>query len=116
MRFFLVILLAVFMASANAGTGLPAPCHSDFNVHASVDGQVHDEPLAGTGDIRAVSRRAEDDTRLMIAMKEPASGRLEAFTSQHVGDELVVVCGGETVWRARITAPFGDRFEIRLGD
>lgn len=114
MRYAIAILFALFVGTASAQTGLPAPCDSDFNVHAQADGQPDREALVDKNGIRGVSRRAEDSDRLMIALTDSAAERMRRFTSDHVGEELVVVCEGKSVWRARITAAFGDRFEIRL--
>jgi preprotein translocase subunit SecD len=111
-----MVLLALFVHTASAQTGLPAPCDSDFAVHHFVDGQAANEALADAGDIDRVSERAEDSSRLMIALTPNAAERMESFTSRNIGEQLVVVCGGEQVWRARINATFGKRFEIGLGD
>ncbi|MDZ7790939.1 MAG: hypothetical protein U5L08_10700 [Xanthomonadales bacterium] len=114
MRIVIAILFALSIGSATAETGLPAPCASDFNVHAYADGQPVGEAVVNESAIRSVSRRAEDSERLMIALTEPAAAQMKKFTGEHIGEELVVICDGESVWRARIKATFGERFEIRL--
>ncbi len=114
MRTVIAILFALFIVPATAETGLPAPCSADFNIHAYVDGQPDGEALVDASGVRGVSRRAEDSERLMIALTEPAAASMKAFTSDNIGEQLVVVCDGESVWRARINSAFGDRFEIRM--
>ncbi|NBB92794.1 MAG: hypothetical protein GVY32_06485 [Gammaproteobacteria bacterium] len=116
MRILTIALLALCIQTASAQTGLPAPCGSDFAVHAYVEGQASNDALVDGDDIQGVSRRAEDGSRLMISLENPAAERMKAFTSSNIGEELVVVCQGDTVWKARIASTFGGRFEIRLDE
>lgn len=116
MRVIAIALFALFVHTANAETGLPAPCDSDFALHHYVDGHAAEETLVDAGDIQRVSERAEDSSRLMIALTPTAADRMKSFTGQNIGEEIVVVCGDETVWKARIAEAFGERFEISLGD
>jgi preprotein translocase subunit SecD len=114
MRTLIAIGLALMIGTASAQTGLPAPCNADFDVHAYDEADGPTQLLVDERNITHVSRRAEDASRLMIALDESGAERMRAFTRENIGEQMVVLCEGERVWRAEIAAEFGERFEIRL--
>jgi len=114
MRFLIAISLSVFMSTASAQTGLPAPCDTDFGVYPEVEGQPAENALVDASHVSRTSRRAEDESKMMIALDETGAERMREYTRENIGEKMIVTCDGKAIWRARIAAEFGDRFEIRF--
>lgn len=114
MKTLIAIGLAAFMSAATTQTGLPAPCDDDFGVHPYDAGQPAPQALVDESHVSQTSRRVGDDSRLMIALDETGAERMLEFTRKNIGEQMVVICDGQEVWKARIADEFGERFEISL--